>query len=239
MVAIWIGLVFLGIILVLVLPALFGWDVHTRFRGERDVLCPETQAPVKVRVNTRHAVSTALNGHMRLRLSSCTRWPTRAGCDQDCIAQIPSERPLALAVFDGIHYAAVFTAAGLGWLLAMIWYAEPVFGSAYLQAQGISREAARVNAERILPYLGILAANLLVAYAVAWILRRKDWHGAAAGMEAGTVIAVLLIALSLATTLAGHQPWTALWINAGYLLVTCLLLGAIVGGWERLAKEVE
>lgn len=240
MVAIWIGLVVLGAVVVLLMPVLLGWDVYASFRREREVVCPETQAPVQVQVNTRYAVSTALNGRMRLRLSSCTRWPTRADCGQECVAQIPLERPRgAVAAAAGVNHAAVSTAAFLGWLLAMVWYAEPVFGTAYMRVLGISQEMARVRAERILPYLAVLAANVLVAYVLAGVLKRKHWQGAPAGMAAGSLAWLVFLVVSLATTLLGRQPWVALWINAGYVLVACLLIGSVIGGWDRLTREAQ
>jgi hypothetical protein len=43
---------------------------------ERIVTCPDNHQPVGVRVSQRFAVTT------------CTRWPEKAGCDQACVPQI-------------------------------------------------------------------------------------------------------------------------------------------------------
>jgi hypothetical protein len=43
---------------------------------------------VAVRVNKHLAASTAITGETRLRLESCTRWPEREHCGQECLAQI-------------------------------------------------------------------------------------------------------------------------------------------------------
>jgi len=59
-----------------------------QYRGERVVTCPETHAPVGVRVDARHAALSAAGGPADLRLSDCTRWPEKAGCGQECLAEI-------------------------------------------------------------------------------------------------------------------------------------------------------
>jgi len=52
------------------------------YRGERLVTCPETHETAAVKVDALHAAFSDL------RLSNCSRWPERAGCDQRCLAQI-------------------------------------------------------------------------------------------------------------------------------------------------------
>jgi hypothetical protein len=59
-----------------------------RYRGERVVVCPETEKPAGVTVDARHAAGSALMGAPELRLSACSRWPERAGCGQPCLSQI-------------------------------------------------------------------------------------------------------------------------------------------------------
>jgi hypothetical protein len=59
-----------------------------RSRGERVIDCPETQESAAVHLDGKHAAATALRGKQELQLSDCTRWPQRAGCGQECLAQI-------------------------------------------------------------------------------------------------------------------------------------------------------
>ena len=64
-------------------------DAYLLYRGQRVVVCPETRQYVAVEVDAVHAATTAAaEGEIDLRLSSCTRWPERADCDQDCVYQI-------------------------------------------------------------------------------------------------------------------------------------------------------
>ena len=62
--------------------------VWWKFRGQRVVTCPENLRPAGVKLDAPHAAASALKGTAELRLSSCSRWPERAGCGQQCIAHI-------------------------------------------------------------------------------------------------------------------------------------------------------
>jgi hypothetical protein len=59
-----------------------------RARGDRLVACPETNEPVAVAVDPVDAAFSALLGTREVHLKSCTRWPEKAGCGQECLAQI-------------------------------------------------------------------------------------------------------------------------------------------------------
>ena len=61
---------------------------YLEFRGTRVVVCPETRQYVAVEVDALHAAASATDEAAELRLRSCTRWPERASCDQDCVYQI-------------------------------------------------------------------------------------------------------------------------------------------------------
>jgi len=59
-----------------------------RYRGRRVVTCPENTRPAGVTVDALHAAATALGRKPEMTLSSCSRWPERAGCGQACLSQI-------------------------------------------------------------------------------------------------------------------------------------------------------
>jgi hypothetical protein len=61
-----------------------------RYRGTRVVVCPENREMVAVHVDAGHAAFSASQGRPDLRLESCTRWPEKAGCGQECLGQIES-----------------------------------------------------------------------------------------------------------------------------------------------------
>jgi hypothetical protein len=60
------------------------------YRGTRIVVCPENHQMVAIEVDARHAALSVPQGRPRLRLESCTRWPERKACDQECLGQVES-----------------------------------------------------------------------------------------------------------------------------------------------------
>jgi len=64
--------------------------VYMKYRGTRIVTCPETQQHAAVKVNAGHAAATCLFGDPEVRLESCSRWPERRRCPQDCILELES-----------------------------------------------------------------------------------------------------------------------------------------------------
>jgi hypothetical protein len=62
-------------------------NAYMLYRGRRVVVCPETRKYVGVEMNALHA-ATAAEDETELCLNSCTRWPERADCNQDCVYQI-------------------------------------------------------------------------------------------------------------------------------------------------------
>ena len=57
-------------------------------RGGHVVECPETRESAGVVVDALHAASTSVRGSTKLRLRSCSRWPERSACAQQCVRQI-------------------------------------------------------------------------------------------------------------------------------------------------------
>jgi hypothetical protein len=83
--SLFIVLLVLAVLLVYLVIAVRTWaDVH----GARIVVCPETQAPVAVRVDVGHAMASAVWEKADLQVTSCSRWPDRQDCDQPCVRQI-------------------------------------------------------------------------------------------------------------------------------------------------------
>ncbi len=78
-----------------IVGALAGWGawylgraigIWRRLRGDRIVTCPETGEPALVRVDVAIAV-TSDSGSEPAALTTCSRWPERAGCDLACAGE--------------------------------------------------------------------------------------------------------------------------------------------------------
>jgi hypothetical protein len=78
-----------------------------RFRGSRIVICPDNALPASVVVDAGHAAATAVRETADVKLTACSRWPAKAGCDQACTVQIqaaPNQtwpRTMAVQFFKG------------------------------------------------------------------------------------------------------------------------------------------
>jgi len=73
-------------VLYVVMPVVVG--AYRRYRRPRLVTCPETHQAAAVQVDAGHAALTATLHDVDLRLSSCSRWPERHDCGQECLRQI-------------------------------------------------------------------------------------------------------------------------------------------------------
>jgi hypothetical protein len=86
-----IGTVIAVVVVVVVACAALRPLVRTylAYRGVRVVTCPETGRPAAVEVDAVHATaSRASSGSPLLHLESCSRWPERQGCGQECLALV-------------------------------------------------------------------------------------------------------------------------------------------------------
>lgn len=58
------------------------------YRGARVITCPENLRPAGISVDAGHVAAQPFARSPQLRLSSCSRWPERAGCGQQCLSQV-------------------------------------------------------------------------------------------------------------------------------------------------------
>ena len=55
------------------------------------VICPETRRPAEIACDPAVAVRGTFTGEYD-RVVQCSRWPGRAGCDQDCVKHVLAPR---------------------------------------------------------------------------------------------------------------------------------------------------
>ncbi len=58
------------------------------FARSHTIVCPETHAPTEIKIDLALRIRTLLRGISVLRLASCSRWPERQGCDEECLLQL-------------------------------------------------------------------------------------------------------------------------------------------------------
>jgi hypothetical protein len=60
----------------------------SKYRGTRVVACPETGRPAVAEIDALHASLTSIVGLPDIRLESCSRWPLKNQCGQECLASL-------------------------------------------------------------------------------------------------------------------------------------------------------
>jgi hypothetical protein len=227
-----------GSCLILLLPAIWGGEVYSRYREGRTVDCPETHAPVSVRFNALRAAWSGLMGKPKLRLADCTRWPERSDCGQECIPdalRANAAPPMADVPWrtGRVVHLPVLLAAWAAWVLGMAWHSEYLFRPQWMMALGLSDRQTRDLARMWTPHLLTAGACLLFAYGVAGLLR---WLGGSRTLGHGIEVsfALWLLIGAAVMTVAWEKVAPALfWIEGGYTFLGALLVGAIVGGVPR------
>src|ERR1700678_3819504 len=130
-----------------------------------------------------------------------------------------------------INWLAVLTAAVSSFVLGGLWYSKALFGRAWMSANNLSdADLAKNNMAKIfglsLVFSVIMAANL--AAFLAEPKATASW-GAAAGFLAGFG----WVALSIATiALFERRSWQYVLINGGYMTVSFVIMGLIIGAWR-------
>ena len=81
-------LFFVGAFLLTGLPVAVSLQNYYQNRGRQSVTCPDSHQPADVEVDRKLAFWTALRGQEQSRLESCSRWPEKGDCEQECLAQL-------------------------------------------------------------------------------------------------------------------------------------------------------
>ena len=78
------GIVAFGLLFVVV-PVVV--DFYQRYRRRKLITCPETHGFAEVTLKTRLGALGAAFGKPILRVKSCSLWPKRIGCDEQCVKE--------------------------------------------------------------------------------------------------------------------------------------------------------
>lgn len=82
----------IAVLVLAVVVAIRAGRVWLKYRGDRVIVCPENHQPAGVALAVGpavgHAATLSLWSGGELRLASCSRWPERSGCGQQCLSQI-------------------------------------------------------------------------------------------------------------------------------------------------------
>jgi len=129
-----------------------------------------------------------------------------------------------------VNYLAVLVAGIANFILGMVWYAPKIFGGAWMRMSNITPEMAE-RGKRRMPFMafvafvaGVIMAYVLSFFAIAWgvfdVIGALDvafwtWLGFMAPVLLGSV-------------LWEQKPVKLYLINAGYWLVSLIVMGQIL-----------
>ena len=220
--------------IVLLLPALWGYEIYDQFHGIRVVVCPETRKQVAVSFKALHAAVTGFSAKADLRIAECTRWPRRSNCGQECIPEASHTPPYTAGEVDlktkNIHQLPVLLAAFASWYLGMVWHSQYLFRARWMAAVGLTPTELKQIVLWYSPHLLSVAACLLFAYGVAWLAalrgRKGPWQG--------ILTALILWCAVILATLPGltRVSWDLLIIEAAYTFLATIVVGGLIGGLQ-------
>ena len=130
-----------------------------------------------------------------------------------------------------INWLAVVAAALSTFVVGGLWYSPLLFGKAWLKANGFTEEQARdFNKGRV--FIGAFILAFMMSADLAAFLAGPDtsllW-----GITAGALAGVGWAAGGLAVVaLFENRSWRYIGINGGYLIVSFVLMGGILGAWR-------
>jgi len=129
-----------------------------------------------------------------------------------------------------INWLAVLAAALSTFLVGGLWYSPVVFGGIWARANGLTEAQLRHGQMRA--FVGAFVLAVVMSANLAFFLADSKTT-VAWGMTAGALAGAGWAAAGL-TIVALFERRSAIYIlvNGGYLIVSFVLMGAILGGWR-------
>jgi hypothetical protein len=136
-----------------------------------------------------------------------------------------------------INHKAAIVAGIVYYGIQSAWFT--VFGKAWLAALGktLPQIMSELDGKPYWPlYVTAFVCDLVLAYAIAYVLALTSTRGAAAGMKLALVLGVFIVApVTLTNYVFEMHPLALVAIDAGCAVFGLLVMGAITGGWQKKA----
>jgi len=129
-----------------------------------------------------------------------------------------------------INHLAVIVAAVVYFLLGWLWYT--VFRSAWMAYNGLT-----ANTVSPMILVATFVIGLVIAYVIAMALSRSPNPTAMGGVQFGLISGIGFVALSMLMGFINEGRPLGLWaIDAGYIVVGFVIMGAIIAGWRKSTR---
>lgn len=130
-----------------------------------------------------------------------------------------------------INWLAVLMAALSMFVIGGLWYSPLLFGKIWIRANGFTDEELK-SGSKVRAFGGTFVFALIMSANLAMFLADSKttilW-----GMTAGALAGVGWAAAGLGViALFERRSWTYILVNAGYLTVAFVSMGAILGMWR-------
>lgn len=130
------------------------------------------------------------------------------------------------------NWVAVIISAVIAMALGTFWYSPAGFGKQWMKLIGMTKEKMEGSKANMPMIYGVqIVASLVTAYVLSQII------GFAGAMDfvGGAIVGFWVWLGFVATVMLGgvlyeNRSLNLYWINAGYQLVTFVLMGAVLGG---------
>lgn len=130
-----------------------------------------------------------------------------------------------------INWLAVLAAAVSNFLIGGLWYSKVLFGRAWMSVNNLNEaDLAKSNMGKIFG-LAFFFALIMSANLAAFLAEPKTTAGW--GATAGFLAGFGWVALGIATiALFERRSWKYSVINGGYMTVSFVVMGLILGAWR-------
>ena len=125
---------------------------------------------------------------------------------------------------------AVLAAAVSTFVIGGLWYSPVLFYRPWLRANGFAEADVQKGNPGVIFGLAFVC-SLIMAANLAAFLAAPDTT-LAWGVTAGALTAVWVVLGIAVVALFERRPWSYIFVNGGYWLVSFVVMGAILGGWR-------
>jgi hypothetical protein len=132
-----------------------------------------------------------------------------------------------------VNPGAVIVAAIVDWFAQAGWFTA--FSKLYVEGLGLTSQQVEEGKAHMTPwpYIIALVANLVMALVLAKVIGWVSQWSAAGGARVGFILGLGIAFAAMATANVFEQrPLSFILISAGYPVVGCIIMGAILGAWK-------
>ena len=129
-----------------------------------------------------------------------------------------------------MNFLAVVIAAVAGMAIGAIWYSPVLFSNAWMKENGVTKESLK-GKNPFAPMIFSFLITIVMAFNLAMFLSGESDF--VQGLIAGGLVGIGWVAASLAVLYLFESKSLKLFlINAGYNVVTFIVMGGIIGVWK-------